>query len=66
MSDTTNNYKFMGFFELLTIIFVIAKILGYITWSWYWVFAPIAIHIGLVIIVIGVVFVLCVIKAWLD
>ena len=66
MSDTTNNYKFMGFFELLTIIFVIAKIAGYVTWSWYWVFAPIAVHIGFVILFIGVVFVLCLIKAWLD
>lgn len=66
MSDTTNNYKFMGFFELLTIIFVVAKILGYISWSWYWVFAPIAAHIILIILFIVVVFGLCVIKAILD
>lgn len=66
MAETTNNYKFMGFFELLTIIFVIAKILGYITWSWYLVFAPIAVHICLVILVLGIVFSLCFIKALLD
>lgn len=27
--------------SVLTIIFVIAKLTGYITWSWWWVFSPI-------------------------
>jgi hypothetical protein len=49
MSETTNNYKFMGFFELLTLIFVIAKITGYLAWSWWWVFSPILVHVGLII-----------------
>lgn len=26
---------------VLTVMFFIAKILGYINWSWVWVFAPI-------------------------
>ncbi len=49
MSDTTNNYTLMGFFEALSLIFVIAKILGYINWPWLWVFAPVLIHIGIIL-----------------
>lgn len=26
--------------EILTIIFVVAKLVGTITWSWYWVLSP--------------------------
>jgi len=55
MSETTNNYTFMGFFELLTLIFVVAKILGYVAWSWIWVFAPVIliILIAIVVMIIG-------------
>lgn len=30
----------LDFFEVLTIIFVIAKLTGYFDYSWWWVFAP--------------------------
>lgn len=30
----------MGFTEVLTIIFVLLKVFGVITWSWWLVFAP--------------------------
>jgi hypothetical protein len=52
MSDTTQTVKLMGFCEVLSIIFVIAKLTGYIDWSWWWVFAPIIAHgiIGLIVL----------------
>lgn len=31
----------LGLCGILTIIFVLCKIFGIITWSWWWVFAPI-------------------------
>lgn len=31
----------IGFLELLTLIFVVAKLLSFITWSWWLVFLPI-------------------------
>ena len=31
----------IGFLGLLTLIFVVAKIAGYITWSWWLVFSPV-------------------------
>lgn len=39
---------FMGFGGLLTIIFVIFKILGYLDWSWWLVFLPYIIQLLLV------------------
>lgn len=27
-------------FSILGIIFIVLKILGYITWSWFWVLSP--------------------------
>lgn len=66
MSETTNNYKFMGFFELLTLIFVVAKITGYVLWSWWWGFSPIIIHTGLIIAIIVIAIVFCLVKALFD
>jgi len=43
-----------GFVGLLTIVFVIFKLSGKIDWSWWWVFAPIWISVGLSLAVIAV------------
>jgi hypothetical protein len=40
-------YKGLGLPHILTIIFVIAKILDYINWSWWLVLLPSLISIGL-------------------
>mgnify|MGYP001355580102 CR=1 FL=1 len=48
----------LGLPSILTIIFVIAKITGYVDWSWWLVFSPtfIGIGIGLILgIVAGVI-----------
>jgi len=37
----------IGFFELLTILFIVLKLTGHITWSWIWVLSPL--WIGLLI-----------------
>lgn len=38
----------IGFMSMLTLIFVVAKIGGFITWSWWLVFAPILFSIAFV------------------
>lgn len=50
-------YKGLGLPHILTIIFVIAKIVGYINWSWWLVLLPsiISIGLGLVIWLIGLI-----------
>jgi hypothetical protein len=30
----------MGFCEILTIIFLILKLTGIVSWAWFWVFFP--------------------------
>jgi len=37
----------IGFFGLLTIVFIVLKLIGVISWPWVWVLAPIWIPIVL-------------------
>jgi len=37
---------------ILTLIFIVLKITGNITWSWWWVFSPILISWGIVIVLL--------------
>lgn len=48
----------IGFCGLLTIVFIVLKLLGVINWNWVWVFAPLWIDfiIALFIIVIFIIF----------
>ena len=36
---------------LLTLIFVIAKIMGFIAWSWWLVFAPALAYVGIALLI---------------
>lgn len=38
--QVTNNYG-IGFLPLLAIVFIVLKLTGIITWSWFWVLSPI-------------------------
>jgi len=40
----------VGFVGLLTIVFVVLKILGKIDWSWFWVLSPLIFTTALVFI----------------
>lgn len=42
MSKTiiNNNSGKLGFCSILTLVFVIAKLTGYLDWTWLWVFSP--------------------------
>lgn len=42
----------LGFLNILTLIFVVAKLFGAITWSWWLVFAPVLISVGLSILIL--------------
>ena len=59
-------YKGLGLLNILTIIFVIAKICGAITWSWWLVLLPTIINVGLTILIWLVIFVVVIIAAFLD
>lgn len=41
----------IGFSGLLTIVFIVLKLIGYISWSWWWVLSPLWISFALFIII---------------
>lgn len=48
----SNNYvtnNGVGFLGLLTIAFIVLKLAGAISWSWWWVLSPIWIPLALVV-----------------
>lgn len=53
MSNTNFNYGGIGFFGLLTILFIALKLLGKIDWSWWWVLFPL--WIGFAIFGVGII-----------
>lgn len=48
----------IGFTGLLTIVFIVLKLLGFIKWSWAWVLSPIWIEAILIIILLVVVIIM--------
>jgi len=52
----------IGFTGLLTIVFIVLKLLGKIDWSWWWVLSPIWISI---LLVVATVIIGATILAWL-
>jgi len=58
MGKETKKGMQFPFISILTLMFVAAKLMGYIDWSWWWVFCPIWIEAAIsiaVLIVIGIV-----------
>ena len=50
--DKNSGSTGLGLTSVLTIIFVVLKLVGVIDWSWWWVFSPTLIDLGLTIIVL--------------
>lgn len=59
----TNTNVGMSFFEVLTVIFVVLKLVGVISWPWLWVLAPIWIPLGIIFLIS---FVIAIIKVVLK
>lgn len=48
----------IGFCGLLTIVFIVLKLVGVINWSWFWVLSPMIFSISLTILILLIVFAL--------
>lgn len=57
-----NNSGGIGFFGVLTIVFVVLKLLGIVTFSWLWVLAPLWIPFTIWLVIVVVVFITTMIK----
>ena len=54
-SNSVQSSGGIGFCGLLTIVFIVLKLTGYITWAWTWVLAPLWIPVVLVLAIFTVV-----------
>ena len=52
MENNNTNISGIGFPGLLTIVFIVLKLCGVITWSWLWVLSPLWISLALVIVLV--------------
>lgn len=43
----------LGLTGVLTVVFIVLKLVGVINWSWWWVLSPILIDIGLTVIILA-------------
>lgn len=48
----------IGFMGVLTIVFIVLKLLGKIAWSWWWVLSPIWISAVVVILLLIIYFII--------
>lgn len=53
----------IGFVGLLTIAFIVLKLLGKITWSWWWVLSPLWINAAVVLLILAIMLIVAVVKA---
>lgn len=56
----------LGLGSVLTIVFVVLKLVGVINWSWLWVLSPLWISIALTLIIFAVGFIILLICALKD
>ena len=63
MNNNNNNTGGgIGFVGVLTIVFIVLKLLGKINWSWVWVLSPIWISAALVTVILVIFFIIIFIK----
>ena len=65
MKNNNNVNRGIGFCELLTITFMILKLCGVITWSWFWVLSLVLIPTILSVIAFFVAFVILFVRKYL-
>ena len=51
-TENSNSYHGIGFFGLLQVVFIALKVAKVIDWSWWLVFLPIWIELGIIILLI--------------
>ena len=61
MEKNNNTSGGIGFVGLLTICFIVLKLIGIINWSWLWVISPIWIS-AIIVIVLAIIFIVVEVK----
>lgn len=58
MANEKNVSGGIGFEGLLTIVFIVLKLTKVISWSWWWVTAPLWIPVAIFVVIVIIVFLL--------
>lgn len=61
-NSSSSSSSGIGFSGLLAVAFIVLKLTGYISWSWWWVLSPIWIPILIVLFILAIVFVVALLK----
>ena len=61
--SNTNKSNGVGFFGLLTIVFITLKLTDYIDWSWWKVLSPLWLPIS---IFLGILLICCIVKVFVE
>jgi hypothetical protein len=56
----------INFFGLLAIVFITLKLTGYITWSWWWVLAPLWMPLPVLLVIFAIIFLFTFAYAWIT
>lgn len=54
----------IGFFGLLTVLFIGLKLTHFIDWSWWWVLAPLWMPVTLALVVVSLIFLVGYTRRW--
>ena len=55
MDSSSSSSSGIGFAGLLTVAFIVLKIIGKIDWSWWWILAPLWISGLVALVVFGII-----------
>jgi hypothetical protein len=56
----------INFFGLLAIVFITLKLTGHITWSWWWVLAPLWMPLPVLLVIFAIIFLFTFAYAWIT
>ena len=66
MSESSSSSGGIGFCGLLTVLFIGLKLTHYISWSWWWVLAPMWIPVVVFLIIVSAIAIAAVVAAILK
>lgn len=55
MKEKNNNVS-LGFWKILSLIFITLKLTGFISWSWFWVLFPIILDFVIAVILYAILY----------
>ena len=62
MNNNASSSGGIGFCSLLTIVFIVLKLMNIINWSWWWVLSPLWIPVCIAMVLLTITFIILLIR----